>query len=77
MFDGFAGWDTQARFKIRVVCARPYHALFMNNMLIRCAREGGRTRVQKHTGPEAAGGLGCRDSRRPPLTPLASHPRLP
>jgi ATP-dependent phosphoenolpyruvate carboxykinase len=26
---------TQARTKIRVVCARPYHALFMHNMLIR------------------------------------------
>jgi hypothetical protein len=37
VFDGYAGWDTQARFKIRVVCARPYHALFMHNMLIRCA----------------------------------------
>ena len=36
VFDGFAGWDTEARFKIRVVCARPYHALFMHNMLIRC-----------------------------------------
>ncbi|KAI3429628.1 hypothetical protein D9Q98_005714 [Chlorella vulgaris] len=35
VFDGYAGWDTQARFKIRVVCARPYHALFMHNMLIR------------------------------------------
>jgi len=32
---GFAGWDPAARFKIRVVCARPYHALFMHNMLIR------------------------------------------
>ncbi len=28
-------WDTEARYKIRIVCARPYHALFMNNMLIR------------------------------------------
>lgn len=27
-------WDPEARFKIRVVCARPYHALFMHNMLI-------------------------------------------
>lgn len=25
----------QARCKIRVICARPYHALFMHNMLIR------------------------------------------
>eukprot|EP00197_Chlamydomonas_leiostraca_P009659 CAMPEP_0202865056 /NCGR_PEP_ID=MMETSP1391-20130828/5165_1 /ASSEMBLY_ACC=CAM_ASM_000867 /TAXON_ID=1034604 /ORGANISM="Chlamydomonas leiostraca, Strain SAG 11-49" /LENGTH=556 /DNA_ID=CAMNT_0049544849 /DNA_START=78 /DNA_END=1748 /DNA_ORIENTATION=+ len=35
VFDGYANWDTQARCKIRVICARPYHALFMHNMLIR------------------------------------------
>jgi hypothetical protein len=29
----------QARTKIRVVCARPYHALFMHNMLIRPTEE--------------------------------------
>lgn len=28
-------WDLQCQFKVRVVCARPYHALFMHNMLIR------------------------------------------
>ncbi|KAL4443900.1 hypothetical protein ABPG75_011637 [Micractinium tetrahymenae] len=39
VFDGYAGWDTEARFKIRVVCARPYHALFMHNMLIRPTEE--------------------------------------
>ena len=33
--DGFAGWDPRHRLKIRVICARPYHALFMHNMLIR------------------------------------------
>jgi len=33
--DGFAGWDAGQRIKIRVVCCRPYHALFMHNMLIR------------------------------------------
>jgi phosphoenolpyruvate carboxykinase (ATP) len=37
--DGFAGWDPQYRLKIRIVCARPYHALFMHNMLIRPGRE--------------------------------------
>lgn len=37
--DGFAGWDPAHRIKIRVVCARPYHALFMANMLIRPSRE--------------------------------------
>ena len=35
VIDGFAGWDPQYRLKIRVICARPYHALFMHNMLIR------------------------------------------
>jgi phosphoenolpyruvate carboxykinase (ATP) len=33
--DGFAGWDPKYRVKIRVVCSRPYHALFMHTMLIR------------------------------------------
>ncbi|TPX45263.1 phosphoenolpyruvate carboxykinase (ATP) [Synchytrium endobioticum] len=35
VFDGFAGWDPRYRIKVRVVCARAYHALFMHNMLIR------------------------------------------
>ncbi len=33
--DAFAGWDERYRIKVRVICARPYHALFMYNMLIR------------------------------------------
>jgi phosphoenolpyruvate carboxykinase (ATP) len=37
--DGFAGWDPNYRLKIRVICARPYHALFMRNMLIRPTTE--------------------------------------
>ena len=32
---GFSLGGTQARIKVRVVCARAYHALFMHNMLIR------------------------------------------
>jgi phosphoenolpyruvate carboxykinase (ATP) len=35
VFDGYAGWDLKYRIKVRVLCARAYHALFMNNMLIR------------------------------------------
>ena len=35
IFDGFAGWHPNYRIKIRIICARAYHALFMNNMLIR------------------------------------------
>jgi phosphoenolpyruvate carboxykinase (ATP) len=34
-FDGFAGWDERYRMKVRVICSRPYHALFMHTMLIR------------------------------------------
>lgn len=33
--DGYAGWDEDYRIKIRVVCTRAYHALFMHNMLVR------------------------------------------
>lgn len=33
--DGFAGWDPKTRLKVRVICSRPYHALFMHTMLIR------------------------------------------
>ena len=38
-FDGFAGWDLKYRIKIRVICSRPYHALFMHTMLIRPTTE--------------------------------------
>lgn len=37
--DAFAGWHPQHRLKIRMICARPYHALFMHTMLIRPTRE--------------------------------------
>jgi phosphoenolpyruvate carboxykinase (ATP) len=36
-FDGFAGWDYS--IKIRVICSRPYHALFMHTMLIRPTKQ--------------------------------------
>ncbi|KIM68977.1 hypothetical protein SCLCIDRAFT_104007 [Scleroderma citrinum Foug A] len=39
IFDGFAGWDPKYRIKVRVICARAYHALFMHNMLIRPTEE--------------------------------------
>src|ERR1700736_5360486 len=38
-FDGFAGWDPKYRIKVRVICSRPYHALFMRTMLIRPAKK--------------------------------------
>ena len=37
--DAFAGWDPAYQLKIRIICARPYHALFMTNMLIRPTKE--------------------------------------
>lgn len=37
--DGFAGWDVNHRQKIRVICSSAYHALFMQNMLIRPTKE--------------------------------------
>jgi phosphoenolpyruvate carboxykinase (ATP) len=33
--DGYGGWDEKYRVKVRVICCRAYHALFMHNMLIR------------------------------------------
>lgn len=33
--DGYGGWDENERIKVRIICTRPYHALFMWNMLIR------------------------------------------
>ncbi len=37
--DGFAGWDPKYPRKVRVICSRPYHALFMHNMLIRPTKQ--------------------------------------
>ena len=39
VIDGYAGWDERYRIRVRIVCARAYHALFMRNMLIRPSRE--------------------------------------
>src|SRR5690606_9582345 len=39
VIDGFAGWDPKYRIKVRVICTRAYHALFMHNMLIRPTKE--------------------------------------
>ena len=37
--DAFAGWDPKYRLKVRVICTRAYHALFMQNMLIMPTKE--------------------------------------
>jgi len=39
VIDGYAGWDPKYRLKVRVICSRAYHALFMHNMLIRPSEE--------------------------------------
>ena len=39
VIDGYAGWDPRYQIKIRVICARAYHAQFMHNMLIRPTKE--------------------------------------
>ena len=39
VIDGFAGWDPKYRLKVRIIAERPYHGLFMHNMLIRPAKE--------------------------------------
>ena len=39
VIDGFAGWDPEYGLKVRIIAERPYHALFMHNMLIRPSKE--------------------------------------
>ena len=39
VIDGYAGWDPKYQLKVRIVCARAYHALFMHNMLIRPTKQ--------------------------------------
>ena len=39
VLDAFAGWDPDNQLKIRIICSRAYHALFMHNMLIRPTAE--------------------------------------
>jgi len=39
VIDGFAGWDPKYRIKVRIICERAYHALFMLNMLVRPTAE--------------------------------------
>ena len=48
-FDGFAGWDPKYRIKVRVICSRPYHALFMHTMLIRPDEAGAGRRSASRT----------------------------
>jgi phosphoenolpyruvate carboxykinase (ATP) len=45
VFDGFAGWDPKYRIKVRVICARAYHALFMHNSALAFGAVAHRVRV--------------------------------
>jgi phosphoenolpyruvate carboxykinase (ATP) len=35
VIDGYAGWDEEFQKKIRIIVTRPYHAMFMKQMLMR------------------------------------------
>lgn len=37
--DGYIGWDPKYKLRVRIFCTRAYHALFMNNMMIRPTQE--------------------------------------
>lgn len=39
MIDGYGGWDPRYRLNVRIISVRPYHALFMKQMLIRAPLE--------------------------------------
>lgn len=39
VLDGYAVWDIENRIKVRVICTKAYHALFMFNMLIRPSQQ--------------------------------------
>ena len=39
VLDGYAVWDIENRIKVRIICTKAYHALFMFNMLIRPSQQ--------------------------------------
>ena len=51
MVDGYAGHDPEYMQKIRIICTRPYHALFMKQMLRRDTVENLRKSFAE-TGPD-------------------------
>jgi phosphoenolpyruvate carboxykinase (ATP) len=58
--DAFAGWDQATRLKVRVICARPYHALFMHTMLIRPTDEELADFGDPQPGTQGSGAAGYR-----------------
>jgi len=47
VIDGYGGHHETNRYKVRVFCTRPYHALFMRNMLIRPTKKQLKTDFEK------------------------------
>lgn len=39
VIDGYAGWDPKYQLNCRVISTRPYHALFMKQMMIRAKKD--------------------------------------
>ena len=68
-FDGFAGWDPKYRIKVRVICSRPYHALFMHTMLIRPTKKNWRRSASRTSSSATPGPF------HPTVSPPASIPR--
>jgi len=50
VIDGYAGWDPKYRKRARIICTRPYHAIFMKQMLMRDTES--RLQDQFSTGPD-------------------------
>jgi len=50
VIDGYAGWDPKYQKKARIICTRPYHAMFMKQMLMRDSKS--RLMEQFITGPD-------------------------
>lgn len=73
--DGYACWHPAVRYRVRVVCARPYHALFAHNMLIRCGCRGreGRCALAARWHGDARS---CLVPRRPARCLCVAHPLM-
>jgi len=51
VIDGYAGYDPNYRKNIRIICTRPYHALFMKQMLIRAPEPELHSAFKQTNGP--------------------------
>ena len=68
--DSYAGWDPEYRVKVRIICSRAYHALFMHNLAHPADARGARATFGKpdfliiNAGDLPADPLGSRRSAR-------------